>query len=63
MIKWSFIISAVSFGILMLPDWKPPYSYLENLIILLGYIGGFGPWLLILTAVLNRLINISFRTR
>lgn len=63
MIKWSFIISAISFGVLLIPDWKPPYTYFENVIILLGYIGGFGPWFMILTAVLNRLINISFRTR
>lgn len=63
MIKWSFIISAVSFALLVLPDWRPPYTYLENFVILLGYIGMFGPWFLIVAAVLNRLINISLRIR
>ena len=63
MIKWSLIISAMSFALLVLPDWRPRYTYMENFVILLGYIGMFGPWFLIVTAVLNRLINISLRNR
>lgn len=63
MIKWSFIISALSAVVLFAPDWRPPYTYLDNLIILLSMFGVVGPWFLILALVLNRLLNISFRNR
>ena len=63
MFKWLLIINAVSLGILVLPDWKPPYSYIESLIILLGYAGTLGVWFLLLALVLNRLVNINLRIR
>ena len=63
MLKWLLIINLVSMGVLFAPDWKPPYSYGENLIILLGCVGTFGPWFLMLSLVLNRLVNISFRVK
>lgn len=63
MLKTFFIISLVSFGVLGLPIWTPPYSVFESLIILVAFFGVVGPWFLILVAVLNRLVNISFRIR
>jgi hypothetical protein len=57
------ITSLVSFAVLILPDWKPPYSYGEALFLLLAYAGAFGPWFLMLALILNRLANISFRTK
>lgn len=61
MFKWIVVINLVAMAVLFLPDWKPPYSYAENLLILLGYVGLFGPWVLLFLAFLNRLIDISFR--
>lgn len=60
MIKVSFFISLISFLVLDLPDWHPPYTYAENWIVLVALFGLFGPWVLIGAAVFNRLLNISF---
>lgn len=60
--KKFFFTSLIGFLILGLP-WEPPYTYLEGVIILLGYILAFVPGILLLILILNRLINISFTFR
>lgn len=61
MIAKILLTMAVSFAILTVPDWKPPYAYWENVIQLIGWIGFFGPPILLLLLVFNRLVNLSFR--
>lgn len=63
MLKAFFLTSLISFLVLTVPDWRPPYTWFESLIQLIAYAGLFGPWFLILTLVLNRLVNISLRIR
>ena len=52
---------AVSFAVLTVPDWSPPYSYWQSLIQLFGWMGFFGPPIILLMLLLNRLVNVSFR--
>ena len=61
MIGKMLLTMAVSFTVLTVPNWKPPYAYWESVIQLFGWIGFFGPPFLLLLLVLNRLVNASFR--
>jgi hypothetical protein len=63
MFKVLLLVSVVSFLVLAVPNWTPPYSVFESLIMSIAYLGWLGPWILILTLILNRLVNISLRIR
>ena len=62
MIGKAAVSMAVGCAILMVPAWRPPYTYIDTLIQLVGYIMMLGPPFIILVAVLNKLVNISFTT-
>ena len=63
MLRWLLMITVFGVVILTLPDWKPPYSYGDYVVQLLGWIMMLGPGFLLLTLIFNRLLNISFRTK
>lgn len=63
MIRILLLTNLFAFLLLNGPDWKPPYALWESVVISIGIFGLFGPWMLIIALVLNRLVNISFRIR
>lgn len=62
MIKKMILLTGIGVGILSF-DWKPPYDFWEALIMLFGWILMLGPSFILVVAILNRLINISFTTK
>ena len=63
MFKVLLMVSVVSFLVLVLPNWTPPYGMFESVILTIAYLGWIGPWMVLLTLILNRLVNISLRIR
>ena len=57
------ILTVLGFGILIIPDWKPPYDGFEQTIMFIALVLAVGPGALLFMQILNRLINISFRNR